>query len=452
MSGSERPPVLSRIDIEASLLRLSGHSIIFEDGPEPLYLLSDPRKSELWALQNTAEQRYRKIINRLFKGVPGGSSKYFSPFLESLSIIFSELGEAYVRHIKNEISLADLMAKANLDHAITEMERRDKTVDGLSLKIALIHFFEEADPGFAELKWNLAQNYYVAKALGLDSSGKLLTREIFGDGAFYIDTNVLVHSLDPTGRHHKSFESLIESCKQLGIRIHVTQITIDEMRRVAALEKDLIAKRVAERIPNDTRSKVRGILLPAYLAEVKSTGSCDLDKLFEKFDRPSESLRSSYGIDVVDDKWFIDAETKTETLRLVEQVKTAYLRPGWRRKGDRASLHDALMIRWIEKERNEESPNTWFVTLDMSLPTFRHQCAGESRPYALTLVGLMQWLSPMATDGEGATEAADIFSEALKQQLLPQENFFELRDFLIFLRWRCRQNCYRQRMSKSASE
>jgi hypothetical protein len=425
-------PVLSRIDIEAALLRLSGRSITVEQGTEARYSLSDRRKSELWMLQNAAEQRYRNIINRLFKGVPGGPSKYSSPFLESLSIIFSELGEAYVRHLKNEMSLTDLMTRADIDRAISETKRRNKAADGPTLKAALVRFFEEIDPGFTELKWNLAQNYYVAKALGLDPSGKLLTKEIFGDGVFYIDTNVLVHSLDPTGRHHRSFRSLIESCKQLGIQMYVTQISIDEMRRVAALEKELIAKRVAEKIPSATLAKVRGILFPAYLAEVKSTGSCDLDRLFERFDKPSESLRSSYGIKVVDDRWFIDAEAERDTLSRVEQVKAAYLDRWGRKKGDRASLHDALMIRWVEKERNEQTPNTWFVTLDMSLPTFCHDCDGENRPFALTLVGLMQWLSPMASEDEDSTGAADIFSDALRQQLLPQENFFELRDFLIF--------------------
>ena len=425
-------PVLSRLDIEASLKRLVGESVVITPGHEARYSLSNRRKEELWTVQNAAEQRYGNIVNRLFKGVSGGPSRYSSPFLESLSLVFSELGEAYVRHIQGEISLSELVTPANIERTIGEIKRRYGNVDRGTLGAALLRFFEEVDPSFAELKWNLAQNYYVAKALGLDPSGKLLTREIFGDGFFYIDTNVLVHSLDPTGRHHNSFRALIQSCKELGIRIHVTQISIDEMRRVAALEKELIAKRVVEKIPGETVGKVRGILLPAYLEEVKTKGTCDLDKLFEKFDKPSEALRAAYGIEVVDDQWFIEAEDQAETRDLVEKVRAAYHGSGGRKKGERASLHDALMIRWIEKERKAESPNTWFVTLDMSLPTFRHDCDGQRRPYALTLVALMQWLSPMVREEDGGSDAAAIFAEALRQQLLPQENFFELRDFLIF--------------------
>ena len=425
-------PVLSRADIESSLRRLSGGSVLVEHGHELRYSLSEPRKQDLWAQQSSAEQRYKKIVERLFKGASGGPSRYSSAFLESLSSVFSELGEAYVRHLQGEINPAELMRLANIQRIIEETNHRFGNVDGATLAAALLRFFEEVDPGFADLKWNLAQNYYIAKALGLDPSGKLLTQEIFGDGAFYIDTNVLVHSLDPTGRHHTSFRTLVQSCRQLGIKIHVTQISIDEMRRVAALEKELIAKRVPDKIPAETIAKVRGILLPAYLEQLRTTGSCDLDKLFEKFDRPSESLRSAYAIDVVDDRWFIEAESKAETRQLVEQVRAAYHGPHGRRKGERASLHDALMIRWIAKERATQSPNTWFVTLDTSLPAFRHDCDGQCKPYALTLVGLMQWLSPMVTNENGDGDTTAIFAEALRQQLLPQENFFELRDFLIF--------------------
>lgn len=425
-------PILSRADIEASLQRLSGGSVQVKQGHALRYSLTESRKQELWAQQSSAEQRYKKIVDRLFKGASGGPSRYSSPFLESLSLVFSELGEAYVRHIQGEINLTELMRLANVQRIIGEINHKYGNVDGATLAAALLRFFEDIDPSFTELKWNLAQNHYIAKALGLDPGGKLLTKEIFGDGSFYVDTNVLVHSLDPTGRHHTSFQSLVQSCRQLGIKIHVTQISIDEMRRVAALEKDLIAQRVPEKIPSETIAKVRGILLPAYLEQVRINGTCDLDKLFEKFDRPSEALRASYGIDVIDDQWFIDAETQVETRLLLEQVRAAYHGPGGRKKGDRASLHDALMIRWIEKERETQSPNTWFVTLDMSLPAFRHDCDGQCKPYALTLVGLMQWLSPMVTGENGDGDATAIFAEALRQQLLPQETFFELRDFLVF--------------------
>jgi len=425
-------PVLPRNDIECALTRLVGRSVEILAPGEPQYRLTDARKSELWALQNLAESRFRDILNRLFRGVASGPTAYSASFLECLSIIFSELGEAYVRHLRNEINLSDFVAKAEINHAVGEALKKNRASHGPTLQNAVVRFFEENDPAFAELKWNLAQNYYVAKALGLDPSGKLLSQEIFGDAVFYIDTNVLVHSLDPTGRHHKSFHSLIRSCKQLGIEIHATQISIDELRRVAAMEKDLISKRVPEKIPADTIPKVRGILLPAYLEEIRTKGSCDIEKLFERFDRPSTTLTSMYGIEVIDDQWFVSAETAPETQAWAEQVKQAYKERSKRKKGDRASIHDALMIRWVEKERLERELNTWFITLDTSLPGFRHKMADQSRPYAMSLVGLMQWLSPVATSEDELTAAADIFSEALRQQLLPRENFFELRDFLIF--------------------
>jgi len=54
-------------------------------------------------------------------------------------------------------------------------------------------------PGFTELKWKLWVRHYVPMALGLGSSGKLLTRRFWNGGFLNIDTNVLVHSWIPPG-------------------------------------------------------------------------------------------------------------------------------------------------------------------------------------------------------------------------------------------------------------
>ena len=425
-------PILSHVDIETSLWRLSARTVLVEGQRDRRYSLCEKRKQELWSAQDYAETRYKAIVNRLFRGAPSGVASYSQPFIECLSLIFSGLGEAYVRHIKHEISGSDLMNIANVTKAICDTKKYYPTIDEKVFASAIVRFFEETDPNYDELKWNLAQNYYVAKALGLDPSGVLLTKELFTNATFYIDTNVLVHSLDYTGKHYTSFKVLTQACKELGIRVLVARISIDEMRRVAALERELISKKVDERIPPELMSRLRGILLPAYLEQIRTEGNCDLDKLFEKFDKPSQYLKSLYGIEVVDDEWFLSAGDEVEVLKLVDEVKAAYYRAGGRKKSENAALHDALMIRWLEKERCSVNPDTWFVTLDMSLPTFKHDRQGQCRPYAVTLLGLMQWLSPVAITDLGEDEAAAIFSEALKHQLLPHETFFELRDFLVF--------------------
>ena len=432
--------VLSRNDIEVSLRQLANTTLIVTGMVPPFrYSLTDERRQELWSIQADAEKTYTTIVSRLFKGVPPGPTRYSEPFLECLSLIFSRLGETYVRHIKHEVSASELLGFANISRAVADVTKHHPHLETAYLSAATIQFFEESDPTFDKLKWNLAQNYYVSKALGLDSAGTLLSQELFGDASFYIDTNVLVHALDTSGRHHHSFKMFTQACAELGIRLLVSRISIDEMRRVAALEKELLNQRVNDRIPPELVPRTRGILLPAFLQEMKTNGSCDIDELFEKFDKPSEHLRSDYGIEVVDDEWFLKAAEDAATLQLVDEVKAAYDRvkaaycPSSRRKkGERAALHDALMIGWIEKERDSTHENTWFVTLDTSLPVFKDEHDNRCRPYALTLVGLMQWLSPVTNLRMNDDQAAAMFSEALKQQLLPHETFFELRDFLVF--------------------
>ena len=82
------------------------------------------------------------------------------------------------------------------------------------------------------------------------------------------------------------------------------------------------------------------------------------------------------------------------------------------------------------------------VTRDTSLPEVVILEEGESaRPLAITLDALLQWISPIAVRGNPEDEFAGVFSQALKYMLLPQENFFDLGDFLMFaqMEWSCKE-------------
>jgi hypothetical protein len=54
------------------------------------------------------------------------------------------------------------------------------------------------DPDFDAVKWTLAQNCYVAKAIGLDPTGFILSKDVFGNSVLYLDTNVLMEAMEPT--------------------------------------------------------------------------------------------------------------------------------------------------------------------------------------------------------------------------------------------------------------
>src|SRR6185437_4352723 len=94
-------------DLESTLLRLIDAQrviMVGEPGGERVarYKLADAITSDLWHAHNVAEQNFRELANKLFKGIPGGASLYSAPFLEALSRVFARLGEKYVRHLKGD--------------------------------------------------------------------------------------------------------------------------------------------------------------------------------------------------------------------------------------------------------------------------------------------------------------------------------------------------------------
>jgi hypothetical protein len=436
-------PAISRLDMQKSLKRLVQSKRVIASGKQDQkrYRLSEQALQELWAIQQYAEARFAQVVSRLFGNAEEGPFAYTTPFLECLCIIFSRLGEAYVRLIKGEVDFDELLRLPSVLRALREVKAKYPSIDHSLFEAVVFSFFQDSDPDYDAIKWNMAQNYYVAKALGLDPSGYLLSEGVFGNAVFYLDTNVIIDALEPQARYYRSFKALGRACRQLQIELNVCQISLDELRRVVEDRREIIAK-VADQIPDDTAPKISGLFFQLYREQLASTGTVNFDTLFASFDHPMERLAELYEVELIDDLWFIEAENQPQTEKFVQRIKLTSQARRHRPKGNRSAFHDALLLRWIQLEREQTARNTWLVTLDNSLPSLLLQEEGTPvRPLAITLDALLQWISPMAIRDDAEDEAAAIFSEAVKYQLLPQESFFDLRDFLVFaeMEWSCKE-------------
>jgi len=436
-------PAISCLDMQRSLKRLVQSKRVIASGKQDQkrYRLSEQALQELWAIQQYAEARFAQVVSRLFGNAEEGPSAYTTPFLECLCIIFSRLGEAYVRLIKGEVDFDELLRLPSVLRALREVKAKYPSIDHSLFEAVVFSFFQDSDPDYDAIKWNMAQNYYVGKALGLDPSGYLLSEGVFGNAVFYLDTNVIIDALEPQARYYRSFKALGRACRQLQIELNVCQISLDELRRVVEDRREIIAK-VADQIPDDTAPKISGLFFQLYREQLASTGTIDFDTLFASFDHPMERLAELYEVELIDDLWFIEAENQPQTEKFVQQIKLTSQARRRRPKGNRSAFHDALLLRWIQLEQEQTARNTWLVTLDSSLPSLLLQEEGTPvRPLAITLDALLQWISPMAIQDDAEDEAAAIFSEAVKYQLLPQESFFDLRDFLVFaeMEWSCKE-------------
>lgn len=424
--------VISSSEVENSCKRLvTKQRIVSEQkGELKLHRLSEKASRELGEMQHQTEVRFNSVVNRLFKNAKEGASAFTSPFLRFLSIIFSQLGEEYVRVIKGDIKGDEFLSFPLVSSAVKEVKKDFDSIDDPLFNSAILSFFRDSDPEYDAIKWNMAQNYYIAKALGLDPSGVLLSKEAFGDAVFYLDTNIMVSALEPKHKHHKGFLAFNKACKQLGISLKVCQISLHELQNWLTYQRELMEK-VIDQIPDETASEVSSIFYEIYCEKKRAGEAVSVDEFFTSFDSPMDDLKGLFEVQLEDDIWFDEAKSNPETIRFAETLRSKYIAMRRRPKSRRAALHDALSLLWLQKLREENGGNIWLITTDTSLPTSPPPNA-SSGSLAITLDAILQWISTTVVREDAVADFPAMFAEMLKYRLLPQDRIFDLEDFLIF--------------------
>ena len=131
-------PVITRVDIEKVFQRLSekNKAILCEESGEKRYRLSEEALQEYNESQRTTEALFTRVESLLFKNAEEGATAYHTPFLECLCIIFSRLGEFYVRVIKGDVDLDKLLSSPIIINAFQSIEKKYQNIDK--------HLFESA--------------------------------------------------------------------------------------------------------------------------------------------------------------------------------------------------------------------------------------------------------------------------------------------------------------------
>lgn len=443
-------------DLKAALARLSrsgdvnatGHGL---EGRK--YRLTPTAQTELEEVSRLSQARLDRAVASLFRHAPGGSGGYLSPFVNCLAIIFARVADIYIRLLKGQIEPHEFATGSAVTDALQEVAIRFPKIDQKGLSRGIYAFLTEIEPEYDEIKFNMIQNYYISRMLGLDEAGRLLSREVFGESVVYLDTNVFFHALEPQAALYHQFQTLSTACSKLGIQLRVCQISINEHRAVISYHRELVDK-VEDQIPEETATKVGSLFYQAYVDAKKHDPEVTTDELFQRFAATREGLSKEHGVELIDDAWFDTQRKSNSTRKLAREIQRQYqeFRPG-RVKRDPAAIHDALLLEWVERERATGDGSSWLVTLDSSVcAIFPDKSVGDPRPLGITLDAFLQWISPVAAAEGLEGGMKEIFAEALKYQLLPQDRFLSLDDFLLFaeMEWSCKdlpaedvENCVR---------
>jgi hypothetical protein len=423
--------VLRSFDVKQGIecLKKSGRIVEIKYGKNIRYKLSAEVKAEITRAISEAEGRMKATIQELFGKVSDGEETYSRAFIRLLCEVFSRLSELYVQIVTRKQRDVDLAEHKLLAVVLENVLESESVPDNETFRYGVNRFFRESSPQFDQIKWNMAQNFYVAKALGIDEAANLLSVDIFKGSAMYCDTNILIAGLSTVSRHYNSFRELAKTCKFIGMDLKATHATIEELKRsIIANASDL--QKVFDRIPDQTRKKVKNFLLEAYLSERGKSPDLSIDDFVSHFLETIKTLGDSHGLVEEDDQWFDDATDNALTKRLATDLAKQYEEMRRRPKFYKAALHDAVLLLWVAHENNNNR-KSWVVTLDMTLSEWNARQNLEDFKI-VTLDALLQWMTPLASGTADEDKLAEVFAEAIRYQLLPRDTFFRLSDFRVF--------------------
>lgn len=402
--------------------------------PQNAFRLTKLASDEVQADFTESSRRLERILRSLYRGVldhyPLDNLARF--FLEFACEVFRLLGSQWVSYLKgdNFRSLVDL---SDVERIADEKIRKYDFNPQLrkDIRRRSIEFFQNLDPDSNQLRFALAQSFYIGQLLGVEGRD-LLSEEIFADGTLYLDSSVVIPALLPSSRHHAVFKELCGVCKRLRIRLLVARPTIDEVRKVAA-DQERLAGTLYEKVPQNIAASVKGDFFHFYLIAKQVDPESSTESLFAPFHRLSETLRETFGIETVDDVQFEEFEWSVEFNGVAEAIQKSSVSVRKREKFRAALSHDSKIFMFLRSQCSSPEEKVSFLTCDSSLPSAWAQLQSEDfRTRCFTLDGLLQSISPFVTTESEASDFSEVFSQVIAAQLLPQGKLFDIEDFMLF--------------------
>lgn len=424
---------------ENSIERLIKSNKIETNTSDPtIFNISQKRKNDIEISEKSILQKQNILIDKLFKNSPEKKSLYIEPFWYAISNIFSNIGDFSAKIVAGKIDKEQILYPV-LNGSIEECKKK-YSINYDFFKQKLVEFFSDLnDPLYAETKCVLAQNYFIAKSIGINPSSENFSKDIFENQVIYLDTNVLLAIISRFNRKHSNAIAFLRAINKLKTKICITIKTTIEYETWVQKEFERIRK-TSKQIPKKTQSKIESPVYQDYYhicqEKIEKNEDFDTENILNELEQYYYQYKeiiteyiSEEHINYIDDDWFDTIENEPIFAQTVKQVKEKYREVSVRDKGDGAALHDAKILLWIDKVSKESGIKHLFVTTDSSMPIIR--VSENENTSNIILEAILQWLIPL-TNGHKNEEMDKTISEFLKQKILPKEFIFEIKDFLIF--------------------
>ena len=375
-----------------------------------------------------ADQRISTVVEKLF-GSCKPTDQYRSAFLECLGDIFDRFAQRYVEASFSEIDKLSTLPDRDTNTIANEVIVHYQDLDAEEFTSGVRRFLEESHPDSDWLKWTYCKNYYSVRIIGVGEHSEALSAAVFSGMKAYLDTNVLIDSLDASSPTHEAVNQILDRFREIGCEVAVLRVTIRELQDFARNQRYKL-ETVLRQIPDALLGRTRGIVARTEASHRKDSNQPSPAEVLSDLENANNLVAERLGLEIVDDDWFDGGTDLQEMTDLADALQTHYdqSRPFGRHKTDRAAKHDALALHWICEARSK-GENCTFVTLDSSLPTFPVSSKASSEiklKTAITVEALLPWLGMVSEDEEGVSKA---YSALLSNRLIAVKQTLDINEF-----------------------
>jgi hypothetical protein len=399
------------------------------------YHLTDDARAEVAKLLGSAEDLFNPVLDLLLENTShllsraAGEDVCRKFICECFASFGTQIAKSVTGHCDTDELLRTADVRAAFAAAVKGKALSPEAVE--SLEARCVEFLRGIDPSEIKLKFCLTQGFYFAHLLGLPENGfSPVGEQAFSGAKFYLDTNVILVGIFAQDIGNQLFEELAGVARKLGIRLVVTRATINEARRVAA-DRSRELEKVIDAVPIELVERSGDSFVSAFLDARRINPKLTVPEFLEPFDHLTDVLSKNWQIEVFDaTEDEIISESDVQEAANVFQEEAIASRG--RKKSGGTLRHDVAHYLLVQEDR-VENPKTWFLTRDRSVPAAAARLKGDGQPFAFSLLGFLQSLSPFVLSAPEERNLADVFSALLRDQFLPNEKLFDLRELALLV-------------------
>jgi hypothetical protein len=398
------------------------------------YFLTDQGREFVSTTVTSSSQVFDAALEEILVHFTGCSRELAAKLCRAVLLkCFARFGRVLAKNVTNATGEDAAIEKKDLKQIFGEVAA-ETSISGEvreSLLARLIEFLASKTSAAQNLKFLLAQGFYLTELLGFEGGTfDPLTVQSFEGAIFYLDANVMLLGLLDIAESDRSrghFGEMVKLAKGLNITLIVTRATLNEIRTVARERVALIEKFV-DVVPEEIATHTDDQFVLTYFRLRKDNPELTPNAFLNHFHALADRAESEWNIQL-DDK--IEDEILQGNLepRIASVInEEAIATRGWG-KSDAVLQHDVAHYVLIREARKTHA-KTWFLTRDRTLAKAGVRLSDNGVSICFSLLGFLHSISPFIQTS-GNSSLSGLFSEALGAQMLNGGTLFQPKELAL---------------------